>query len=204
MPAPAGARRTQAERTEVTRSALVEATIRAIRDDGYRATTTRRIAEYAGVSLGAVAHHYPARADLIAAALDAVAKRLIDSIAAESRNLAGPPPDRAGQLLDILWTNFTGESFLVWLRVWLAAADDPELRDAVLNVDQRMSAELARILPDLRPADMARPTWMRRVNVALDAIRGLSLLVHYQPRRDTTAPNHWQTTRSELIALLSR
>ena len=44
----ATSRRTQAQRTEETRHRLIDATIRAIRDDGYRATTTRRIADYAG------------------------------------------------------------------------------------------------------------------------------------------------------------
>ena len=194
-------RRTQAERTEHTRSVLVQATIQAIRDDGYRATTTRRVANYAGVSLGAVAHHFPSRSDLIVAALDAVAARLIGSVQIETSALRRGTADASKRLLDVLWRNFTHESFLVWLRVWLAAADDPELYDAVLEAERRMSRNLARILPPLAPDSLSAADWMRRLNVCLDAIRGLCLIQHYQPRRQP-APDRWKATRRELIRLL--
>jgi AcrR family transcriptional regulator len=195
-------RRTQAQRTEETRHRLINATIRAIRDDGYRATTTRRIADYAGVSLGAVAHHFPTRAELIAAALDAVASKIIKAIEHEARALAAGPAGPNEILLDTLWKNFSGDSFLVWLRVWLAAADDPDLREAVAEADRRMSGNLAHVLPPLAPASMSHADWMRRLNVALDAIRGLSLISHYQPGIGS-APDRWPATRRELTRLLS-
>jgi AcrR family transcriptional regulator len=194
-------RRTQAQRTERTRGLLIEATIRAIYEDGYRATTTRRVAESAGVSLGAVAHHFPNRCDLIAAALDSVAARLISSVEAETSKLRPGTRHANRRLLDALWRNFTGESFLVWLRVWLAAADDPQLHQAVSQVDRRMSSNLARVLPPLAPDSLTAADWMRRLNVALDAIRGLYLIQHYQPARGSTL-DRWPTTRRELLRLL--
>lgn len=201
MSSASGPRRTQPQRTEHTRGVLVQATIQAIRDDGYRATTTRRVASYAGVSLGALAHHFPNRSDLIAAALDAVAARLIHSVQVETNALRRGTADASRRLLDALWRSFTDEAFLVWLRVWLAAADDPDLRDAVLEADRRMSRNLARILPRLAPDSLSTTDWMRRLNVCLDAIRGLCLIQHYQPRREP-APDRWQPTRRELIRLL--
>lgn len=178
------------------------ATIRALRDDGYRPTTTRRVADYAGVSLGAVAHHFPTRAGLITAALKAVSARLVDDIVAQTGALRADDPDRAGAVLDIMWHSFTGESFLVWLRVWLAADDDPELRAAVIEVDRELADNLARLLPPLAPDGMSRADWMRRVNVALDAMRGLCLLQYYQPRDGSPVPDRWPATRRELIRLL--
>ncbi|TSE01586.1 TetR family transcriptional regulator [Skermania sp. ID1734] len=193
-------RRTQAERTERTRSLLVEAAIRAIRDDGYQAATTRRVAEYAGVSLGAVAHHFPTRADLIAATLDHVATRVVGAIKEEAAALEGGAQD-LGALLDVLWRNFTGESFVVWVRVWLAAAADPDLHVAVAAADRRMSENLARVLPPFAPAGLGAADWIRRVNVALDAIRGLSLLETYKPG-EAPMPDRWLATRRELLRML--
>ncbi|MBF6245782.1 TetR/AcrR family transcriptional regulator [Nocardia elegans] len=198
----ASPRRTQAQRTEETRQRLISATIRAIRDDGYRATTTRRVADYAGVSLGAVAHHFPNRAALISAALDAVASRLIASVEDQARTLAtgGPIDHRA--LLDTLWASFTGESFLVWIRVWLAASEDPDVRDAAVEADRHMSANLARVLPPLAPDGLSTADWMRRLNVVLDAMRGLSLMSYYQPGHED-APDRWPSARRELLRLLA-
>lgn len=194
-------RRTQAQRTEETRAALVDATIRAIRDDGYRATTTRRVAEYAGVSLGAVAHHFPTRAALIEAALDEVAARVARDLEAEIGALAGVTSTRSRVVLDTLWRSLNDEAFLVWLRVWIAAAEDPDLRDAVLAADARMRALFRRILPPLAPPHVSPTDWLRRMNVAMDTIRGLNLVTFYQPRVDPPR-DHWPAARRELVRML--
>ncbi len=194
-------RRTQAQRTEETRAALVDATIRAIRDDGYRATTTRRVAEYAGVSLGAVAHHFPTRAALIGATLDEVATRVARNLEAETSALGGATSTRSRVLLDTLWRSLNDEAFLVWLRVWIAAGEDPDLRDAVLAADRHMRALFQRVIPPLAPAHVSPADWLRRVNVALDTIRGLNLMTFYQPRNDTPR-DHWPNARRELVRML--
>src|ERR1700744_4829437 len=75
-PVRGGAPRTQQVRRGQTRARLSEAPIRSIADPGYPATTTRQIAELAGASLGAPPHHFPARVDPIATALDEVGRRM--------------------------------------------------------------------------------------------------------------------------------
>jgi AcrR family transcriptional regulator len=52
-------RRTQAERREQTRTALLDATVSCLVDLGFSATTTTEVTRRAGVSLGAVMHDFP-------------------------------------------------------------------------------------------------------------------------------------------------
>ncbi len=54
-------RRTQKERSEKTRNRIITATIKSLVEVGYRNTTTERILEKAGVSRGALQHHFPTR-----------------------------------------------------------------------------------------------------------------------------------------------
>jgi AcrR family transcriptional regulator len=54
-------RRTQAERRESTRTALLDAAVECLIDEGYAAVTTRGVAERAGVSQGAQQHHFDGR-----------------------------------------------------------------------------------------------------------------------------------------------
>ena len=199
MSDPGPARRTQAERTGRTRAALLNATIKVIAEGGYQSATTRRVAREAGVSLGAVAHHFPTRSVLMSATLGEVTLRVTDSIEAGLSGSADT--DAPGRLLEGLWVSFSGESFLVWLRVWIASAHDDELRTAVAAADEQMSAQLAHVLASLAPSGMDRRTWMRRVNVALDAIRGLSLITHMQPGQPP-ASDRWPVTKRELERLL--
>lgn len=68
----AGARRTQGERTAVTRDALVAAARRLFGTDGYAAVGTERIAREAGMTRGALYHQFADKAELFAAVLDQV------------------------------------------------------------------------------------------------------------------------------------
>src|SRR6202012_1602196 len=107
-----GTPRTQQERRDQTRARLIEATIKSIADHGYPATTTRQIAESAGASLGAIAHHFPARVDLIATALDEVWRRMETVLRARVSHAASVGGGRrTTALLDVLWTAFTDDLY---------------------------------------------------------------------------------------------
>lgn len=58
-------RRSQEERSAETRAKLRAATLETLLDRGYARTSTVEICRRAGVSRGAMLHHYPAKTDLI-------------------------------------------------------------------------------------------------------------------------------------------
>jgi AcrR family transcriptional regulator len=55
------------ERSQETVAVLIEATERVLTKEGYRAATTNRIAEVAGVSIGTLYHYFPTKEALIEA-----------------------------------------------------------------------------------------------------------------------------------------
>ncbi|MFC7484331.1 TetR/AcrR family transcriptional regulator [Luedemannella flava] len=58
-----------AARGDATRDKLLDATIRLVREVGYTQTTTRAIAQAAGVAEGTLYRHYPDKAGLFVAAI---------------------------------------------------------------------------------------------------------------------------------------
>ena len=74
-------RRTQRERTESTRQALVEAATRAFGDDGYRGAAAAAVARRAGVTSGALYHHFSGKRDLFRAAVEATQAALAGRVA---------------------------------------------------------------------------------------------------------------------------
>jgi AcrR family transcriptional regulator len=203
IPVRGGAPRTQQARRDQTRARLIEATIRSIADHGYPATTTRQIAESAGASLGAIAHHFPARVDLIATALTEVGHRMETDLRERAAHAAAfGGARRTPALLDVLWTAFTGDLYTVWVKVWIAAADDPELYAALAPLERPQSAVLAAIAADAAPMDVPRAEWTRRFSVALDAMRGLALTLAMQPRTTPLQRDPWPDLRRELTRLL--
>jgi len=132
-------RRTQAERTAATRGALLEATVQCLVTQGFGGTTTTEVAHRAGVSPGALLHHFPAKADLLCAAVG----HLFELRQAEFRKAManlGPGADRRSAGLDLLWSMFSGPTFTAWLELWMAARSDPALAEAVIRLDREFIA----------------------------------------------------------------
>ena len=62
-------RRTQAERSEATRNLLLEAAVKLIRRNGFGGLRTVEVADEAGVSRGALMHHFPSKHELVVGVL---------------------------------------------------------------------------------------------------------------------------------------
>ncbi|HEX4107719.1 MAG TPA: TetR/AcrR family transcriptional regulator [Solirubrobacteraceae bacterium] len=191
---------TQAERLAHTRRLLLDATIRCIAEQGYRATTTRRVASSAGVSLGALAHHFPSRLELVAAALDDASRAGTEALRADVAGTAGD----TDALLDALWRFFCGELFTVWVKGWLAAAEDEGLYARMVPIEARVNRALADVLLGLAPPDLGPEAFRPRLAVALHAMRGLALGLAVEPRASGSGGDPWPATRAELSALIRR
>ncbi|HEY6745839.1 MAG TPA: TetR family transcriptional regulator [Mycobacteriales bacterium] len=83
-----------AERGAETRDRLVDAALRLFREDGYQATTMRRIATEAGVSLGNAYYYFASKDDLV--------HELYLLVQREHRELAGPRLRRGATLTENL------------------------------------------------------------------------------------------------------
>jgi AcrR family transcriptional regulator len=150
----ASARLTQPERVEAMRNRLLDATIDCLAETGYSGFSTNEVVRRAGVSRGALAHHFPTKAELVAAAAD----RLVELRAAEFRGRFGaiPAPHRtAAQALDVLWTFFDDPSYQALLELMVAARSDAELRP-VMAAGLRHAADVTREVfaesfPELAP-----------------------------------------------------
>jgi AcrR family transcriptional regulator len=123
-------RRTQSERTAETRDALLEATIACLVDVGYAGTTTRLVAERAGVSRGAQTHHFPTKTALVAAAIEYLFAQQAEYFRTA---FEAHPQDRRtlDQAVEILWEIVRGPSYAAILEVTVAARTDRELRVVV-------------------------------------------------------------------------
>ena len=75
----------QAEKSAMTRKAILEAAVRCLVKEGYNKTTTAMIASEAGVSRGAMMHHFSARAEVIKVVIAFLHERRLD----EYRQLMG-------------------------------------------------------------------------------------------------------------------
>jgi AcrR family transcriptional regulator len=178
-------RRSQEERTAETREALIDATIATIHELGYAAASTTLIAERAGVSRGAILHHFGTRAALMAEVVEEVYRREMAYYEVLVRD------GQTGQyiydwpkiLLDVL----NQPAGVAVLEILQASQSDVELHDTVRQKQADVeNASLGAMREDLGGSVEAALTIKR---LMVWTVRGLTIANRVMPQGiDTKAP----------------
>lgn len=131
----------QARKSATTRRQIIEATLRCFSKLGYFHTTTPAIAEEAGLSRGAMLHHFPSRIDVVRAAVEHLhAKRLKAFRAAVDGLPSGG--NRAHAALRAHWEQIRHPLYAVFIELGVAARTDPELADILVPAEEAFVREL--------------------------------------------------------------
>jgi AcrR family transcriptional regulator len=171
-------RRTQAERTDATKRKLIDSAIKVMRERGYDGLTTLEVAEVAGVSRGALLHHFPSRHDLVVATM----KYMNDLILAESRRRADDAAGGATEPIEGVIRDakdfFFSDFFFVSLAIAVGDAREEDLRrqTAPLSRDSRFAVEAA-WLDAFVARGVERELASRILALTLSIVRGFSIRV---------------------------
>ena len=195
-------RRTQAERRAETRARLLDATVESLISDGYAGTTIRHVTERAGVSQGAQSHHFPHRVDLVASAFEHLAARRIDRYSERARTLGGDRDERLRALLDLLWEDFSSPLFTVAAKLWVASADDSELRERLIPVEKSIYKATADVAREVAGELGEEPGFERKLAVAMNTVAGLALVREFDPSGRASRGNQWPYHRTALERML--
>jgi len=164
--------RTQSERSAAMQRRLLDATVAALYEQGYGRTTTLEVQERAGVSRGALLHHFASRADLMVAAIDHLTRERIGEVLSLAEATA-PSTERIEWAVRVLWSTFEGPLFTAALELWLAARNDPELLAALLPRERMVGQSIRAMAAELFGEDArALEGFDDSLELLLDAMRG--------------------------------
>ena len=167
-------RRTQAERSEETRTKLCKAALDAMDEVGYGRFSTEDVALRANVSRGALTHQFPSRNALIIAAFH----YLIFSWEADwlqfiENNERRLSPD---EVTDFLWEKlFHAENYIASLEIMLASRNDDELGNGVREIMVRWASSRDRAIARLLGVSLEKPGTDEFIQLSLCVLRGIAL-----------------------------
>ncbi len=122
----------QQTKSQLTRNAILQAAVDCFYELGYANTTTENIAQRAGVSRGAMLHHFPSRSGLIQATVKYLNQLRIEMFATEEKAVQhGAEYSRIEEGIDAYWAQLNTPTFVVFNELKVAARTDPELAAAV-------------------------------------------------------------------------
>lgn len=169
-------RRTQEERSTETKKRLLEATIDCLNELGYNKSGTVEIARRAGVSRGALVHHFPSKHDLIVA----TAEYHWNRIAEEVRNLAMTM--HGGQLsLDAFIDGIWNKVFLIrgssaTIEMIIAARTDSKLRRELVPMLNRLYSNYDEIWSQFFHNSGVSPERIEMLfDLTIELLRGMTL-----------------------------
>ncbi len=172
MSKPSG--RTNAQSTQQTRLALLDATVACLAELGYAGTATPEIARRAGVSRGALVHHFPTKADLVAATATHLFARGTEEFRERFETLS--PQERTfDAAVDLLAALFDGDTFRAGLTLIVAGASDHQLAEVVNAAVERFHQDVARVFVELFPGAATQPFGATGVVFAFAVVLGAAV-----------------------------
>lgn len=125
----------QAQKSAMTRNKILDAAINAFITLGYTNVTTAKVANMAGVSRGAMLHHFPSKTELINSAVEYLHEKLLKLytklVSATPKDIEGREYRRAG--LNAYWKYLTSDLFTAYHELWVAGRTDPELHTILMS-----------------------------------------------------------------------
>ncbi|OFX00344.1 MAG: hypothetical protein A3E78_02940 [Alphaproteobacteria bacterium RIFCSPHIGHO2_12_FULL_63_12] len=165
------------EKSEAMRRRVCEAATAHIAEFGYHRTSVGKIAERAGVSQGALQHHYPTKDDLVAALAERVLAQSVKWFSFARIELARDP-DAFGEVVRRSWREqFCSDEFAALVEILTACRTNAALlariAPALAGWRRLIDAELVELLP-------STPRTAQELDAILSISRAMmtGLLIH--------------------------
>lgn len=175
QPASKKTRRTQEDRSREARGKILAATIDVLMQRGYGGLTTKEVAKHAGISNGALMHHYANKAELVVAATAEVYEewsRRGQRIARSAKAMASPVEG----FIDVCLSVYFDWPFITALEVIMVARTDEELMARVLPVMEQYRATTNQLwLQVFRKAGLSAAEAKSVLNLTLNIVRGMAV-----------------------------
>lgn len=119
----------QASKTARTREKIINAVISLISENGFNAASSTRIAREAGVTWGAVQHHFGDKEAILEAVLElshSQFQQRMESLPLQGKSL----PERVSLFVDEAWQHYQGRTYQAALEILVATRGERDARSA--------------------------------------------------------------------------
>lgn len=166
-------RRTQEDRRATTRARVLDAAVACLLENGYAGFSIGEVQKRAEMARGTLLHHFPAKADLVSAA---VGHLVTQRVAQAQQAATGDATERLDAFVDAVWADLSSPELHALLELWGAARTDETLRAALAREQPhllgRIQSGLEAVLADGHGDDPRVPLL---VTFTVQLLTGLSI-----------------------------
>ncbi|MBF6206807.1 TetR/AcrR family transcriptional regulator [Streptomyces gardneri] len=189
------------EQKRATRVRILEAAADLLAEQGYRALSTLSVQRAAGVSRGALLHHFPTIGALIAELVGHLVARNEAAVREVATGLdAGADP--TVRALTALYESMTRPAAQAEFELWAAARTDPALAEALRAAERKAGRDLHRVVDTLFDPDIvAHPRYPAVRDLTIAILRGtaMSRPLRTTERAATATIDQWAQAMNVLL-----
>lgn len=163
----------RSRRPVAMRERLIDAAVELLINEGVARTTTAAVQKRADVSRGALLHHFPSRALLLASTVERLVQQNEQQINESFLNLAEPDTD-VEQALIALSDNMARPSYRAEMELWVVSRNDQELRDALYQAEKAARSDLDRVVGKLLDRWKGYDNYQLLADLSVEFIRGVA------------------------------
>ncbi|MEV0332714.1 TetR/AcrR family transcriptional regulator [Nocardia sp. NPDC050717] len=189
----------QNENGVATHQRIVDAALDVLATRGWRNASVAEVAERAGVTRGAIQHHFKDRDGLFTASVQHIMETRVQEIEAFQHTVA-PGADTTRETVHRVVELHQGPTFKAALQLCIAASGDPVLAPRVAAMELEVGARSFWALIELLRLDGNNPTVRTTVQAFLDSARGLGLagMLNDDSRRRGQVADRWAQMLDDL------
>ena len=191
----------QAEKSALTRQAILEAAVRCFVEHGFANTTPAMIADEASVSRGAMLHHFPSRSAVMNAVVGYLHVRRLNEYRALMTDIDSP--DRTVTRAEIrvsvetAWEYVNLPSFIAYQELLGAARTDPDLAESVREVERDFEREFLKTVRSVFPHWKQVKSLQAAHDLVQFVMQGMGV-AHHSPNREQRANRVIETVTDHL------
>lgn len=218
-------RRSHAERSALTQAQLIDATMDVVLSRSFAGASLFEVAKQAGVTPGALQHHFGSKAELMLRTVERILEQSIgpdgdpDASAltpahpiADTLNAAAtaprwpkpqmPLPQRIHQLISTLWQRiYEPPRFLAAWGIYFGSCHEPDVLPRLTALRQQLAGFLRQQILTVLPELASQPHAHSTVDALLAGLRGLAIARLFDPQQ--ARPDAALSEFAELLRLRS-
>lgn len=154
---PAAEPRTSSSRDEA-RDRFLDAALDHLGERGYATLTLAEVARRAGAQPRAIRRHFTSEGELVVASVRQLTERRVADLARAAAELPDDPSGWVDAAVDLLWSVFSGPSFLTGVELWVASRVDATLAAELYPAEQVMGHRIYDAVSEVLPPELRDST----------------------------------------------
>lgn len=180
---------------------ILDAAVACLVELGFARTTTLEVQKRAGVSRGALLHHFPAKAELLTATIEHLS--MLRGKELKERAVGLPTgPARIDAVLGLLWECFSGPLFHVAMELRAAARTDVELRRALAVAERELRDRIVHQTRLMFGGELVEhPRFEDALDLTLHVMMGagMTAILHGEQARIEMLIDEWKSLFTTLL-----